>query len=108
MVLCAAYVEVLLRWSDSEAFLLNMTHFTRPPVHPRVGEVVGDFTSLLFLEVRRGGAEGFAAGARALQEQLREHLEHESVSGVEVLRGWAREGLGDPHLRGNFLRQHGA
>ena len=38
-------------------------------------------------------ATGSLQMARALQEQLREHLEHESVSGVEVLRGWAREGL---------------
>ncbi len=90
MVVCAAYAHVLERWSRSPRFTLNLTLFNRPPVHPDVMRVVGDFTSLVLLEVDLSAADGFEARAQRLQRRLREDLPHRQVSGVRVLREWSR------------------
>ena len=91
-LLCAAYAEVLGTWSAAERFVINVTTFSRLPLHPDVERVVGDFTSLLLLAVERGGAT-FRARARALQGQLAADLEHAAWSGVRVLREARRRGL---------------
>ena len=64
----------------------------RPPIHPRVNEIAGDFTNLLFLEIFRDVETPFIDWARALQAQLHSHLDHSVVHGVTVLRSWARQG----------------
>ena len=92
VVLCAAFAEALEAWCTRKEFLLNLTTFRRAPVHPRVGEIVGDFTTMAFLACRRPADEPFAAFARALQVQLHEQLDHRIVHGVEVLREWGRSG----------------
>ena len=92
MALCSAFAEVLSRWSGEAPFLLNLTHFTRPPIHQNVYDIAGDFTNLLFLECQRGAGTPFRTLASALQRQLHQHLEHSAVNGVEVLRAWRQAG----------------
>ncbi len=87
----AAYAEVLGRWSRSSRFTLNLTLFHRLPLHPRVQDLIGDFTSLTLLEVDAAPGEPFALRARRLQEQLWEDLEHRHVGGVRVMRELARQ-----------------
>ena len=78
---------VLSRYSGGEPFLLNLTHFQRPAIHPRVSEVVGDFTNVLLLACRPQGGIDFRSRSKSLQQQVRAHMEHaEWVNGVEVLR----------------------
>ena len=90
MVLCSAYAEVLARWSGGAPFLLNVTQFSRPPVHPRIQEITGEFTNVVFLECKRPAATPFAAWADSLQAQMRGHLDHsDAINGVEVLRAWS-------------------
>jgi amino acid adenylation domain-containing protein len=90
VVLMTVFADVLRAWSGQPDFTLNLTFFDRPPLHPRIGDVVGDFTSLIMLAVT-GTTEGsFAARALALQQQLMRDLEHSSYSGVRVLRDRAR------------------
>jgi acyl transferase domain-containing protein/non-ribosomal peptide synthetase component F len=89
-LLLAAFSEVLAAWSKGPRFLLNLTLFNRLPIHPQVGEVVGDFTSLVLLEVDAAGAGPFEERARRLQRRLWEDLDHRHVSGVRVLRERAR------------------
>ncbi len=90
MVVCAVYAEVLKTWSKDPHFTLNLTLFNRHPVHPEVNALVGDFTSILLLEVDYRGSEGFGCRAMRLQEQLRADLEHRIVNGIDVLRERAR------------------
>ena len=85
-VLLAAYAESLSVWSKSARFLLNLTLFNRMPLHPRVNDLVGDFTSLILLEVDNREPESFEGRARRLQLQLWEDMDHRFVSGVRVLR----------------------
>lgn len=94
--LLAAFSDVLAAWSKSPHFTLNLTLFYRLPFDPEVGSLIGDFTSVSFLDVDAGRGDAFADRARRHQAQLWEHLEHRYISGIEVLRELAR---GDRHQR---------
>jgi len=89
-VLLAAFCEVLGVWSKSPRFTLNVTLFNRPPLHPEINEIVGDFTSLSLLAVDTSLAGPFELRARAVQEQLWRDMEHQAVGAVQVLRELAR------------------
>ena len=90
-LLLAAFAEVLTRWSTTPHYTLNLTLFNRPPWHPQVEAVVGDFTSLSLLEVdHREAGTHFAQRAAALQRQLMDDLDHRGFNGVQVLREWAQ------------------
>ncbi|MHB2015943.1 MAG: HAD-IIIC family phosphatase, partial [Candidatus Xenobia bacterium] len=43
----ALFCDVLARWSASPRFTLNLTLLHRPPIHPQIHPVAGDFTSLI-------------------------------------------------------------
>ncbi|HEV2634126.1 MAG TPA: amino acid adenylation domain-containing protein [Actinocrinis sp.] len=94
--LVAAYADVLRRWSKRPDLTLNLTLFDRAPVHPRIGEVIGDFTSVVLLESRPEPDESFAGRAKRLHQQLMEDLGHSSFSGIRVLRERARRFGGRP------------
>nr|UYH37512.1 AMP-binding protein [Myxococcaceae bacterium MCy9487] len=89
-ILCAAFSEVLARWSKSPRFTLNLTLFNRLPLHPQINDLVGDFTSLTLLEVDASLLEPFTARALRLQQQLWQDLDHRHFGGVRVLRELAR------------------
>ncbi|MFL5884106.1 MAG: amino acid adenylation domain-containing protein, partial [Thermoleophilaceae bacterium] len=88
-LLSAAFAEVLGSFSGGGPFTLNLTSYSRLPVHEDVGRVIGDFTSLTLLQVD-GEGERFLDRARRLQTQLWRDLEHRRVNGVELLRELAR------------------
>jgi pyochelin synthetase len=88
-VVLAAYAEVLARWSRRPRFTLNLTLLNRQALHPQVGRLVGDFTTVSLLEVDTG-EERFASRAERLQEQLWQDMDHRLFSGVEVMREIAR------------------
>jgi amino acid adenylation domain-containing protein len=89
-VLLAAYATVLGRWSRRSRFVLNLPTFNRLPIHPEVGSIVGDFTSLTLLEVDLGAARGVLNLATSLQAQLWQDLAQHDYDGVRVLRDLAR------------------
>src|ERR1051325_9075098 len=89
-LLMAIYAEVLGVWSATTRFCLNVTIYNRLPLHPHVEQIVGDFTSMIFLVVDRTTASPFVERARELQKQLWTDLAFRHVSGVEVLRELAR------------------
>ncbi|HEX8151320.1 MAG TPA: amino acid adenylation domain-containing protein, partial [Pyrinomonadaceae bacterium] len=90
-VLLAAYSEVLAAWSKSARFTVNLTLFNRLPLHPRVNELVGDFTSIILLAVDASRAETFETRALRLQEQLWDDIDHRHFSGVSVLRELSKQ-----------------
>ncbi|MCK9893445.1 amino acid adenylation domain-containing protein [Frankia sp. AgB32] len=95
-VLVAAYADVLRHWSKRPEFTLNLTLFNRSPLHPQIGGVIGDFTSLVLLETRPEPEESFAERAKRLHHQLMDDLGHSTYSGVRVLRERARRLGGRP------------
>ncbi|MFF3306020.1 amino acid adenylation domain-containing protein [Streptomyces sp. NPDC002952] len=89
-VVAAAFAEVLAAWSAETSLTLNLTVFDRRDDHPQVGQVVGDFTSLLLLGHHSRPGESWAATVRRLQGQVWEGIEHNSVSTTWVLQQLAR------------------
>jgi amino acid adenylation domain-containing protein len=89
VVLLTAFTQVLSRWSGDESFTLNLTLFNRPPLHPQINQLVGDFTSTTLLEVG-GMAEAFDSRAIAIQRQLWADLEHVAFGGLDVIRALAQ------------------
>lgn len=90
VALGSAYAQILDRWSRSKRFTLNLTLFNRLPIHDHVNHLVGDFTSLVLLEVDHETPESFALRASRWQKQLWRDLEHRQVNGVKVLEEWSR------------------
>ena len=89
-VLAAAYAEVVARCCGGAAFTLNVPTFNRPPLHPEVYDVVGDFASFGLLAVDALDERSFAERARMLHERLGEMLDHGAVHGVELVRELGR------------------
>ena len=89
-ILLAAYAEVLAIWSKEKHFTLNMTFFNRLPLHKDVYSIVGDFTSLTLLEIDARSPTTLANRAKSIQSQFMQDFEHRMVSGVEVMREWAK------------------
>jgi len=89
-VLLAAFADVLAQFSGTRHFTINLIIFDRQPLHESVSEMIGDFTSMVLLEVDGGEDASFEARARRIQKQVWRDLDNKSVSGVEVLRDIAR------------------
>jgi len=81
-----AYAETVNRWTSQDGFTLGVTLLNRLPVHQRIDQLVGDFSSVDLLEVRPRAEDTFFEGARALQARLWADMDHAACSGVEVLR----------------------
>lgn len=84
-----AFAEVIRAWSAAPRFTLNVAIFNRPPVHPQIRALIGNFTSTVL--VAATGTDGtFVSRARLVQDNLADALEHRQVSGVRLLREAAR------------------
>lgn len=90
VVLLAAFTATITRWSRRPHYTVMLTYFDRFVPHPQVEEVIGDFTSLVPVEIDHRAPGAFVERARRLQEQLWANLDHASVSGVTVMRDWLR------------------
>ncbi|RCX18353.1 amino acid adenylation domain-containing protein [Anaerobacterium chartisolvens] len=89
-VIMNAFAQVLAVWSKNQDFTMNLTLFNRLPLHPQINDIIGDFSSLIFLAVENGGQGTFEEQARRLQERLWEDMDHRYVSGVRVMREMAK------------------
>jgi nonribosomal peptide synthetase protein BlmIV len=98
-VLLAAYAEVLGAWSKTRHFTLTMTVFDKLPLHERVDELVGDFSSIALLELDLREPAAFTERLRAIQARLWRDLDHSAFGGIRVLREWARRQQGDAGSR---------
>jgi thioesterase domain-containing protein len=94
-VLLTAYAEALATWSGGEHFAITLTLFDRPPIHPDVDKVVGDFTSLLLHEIDRREPGTFADHVRRVQHRLFADLDHRAYSALDLL---AERAAGQGHV----------
>lgn len=90
-VLLAAYAEVLGLWGAGRRFALSVPEFNRPPHHPNINDVIGEFASFTVLEIDNRGNDSFEVRARRHQAQLWQDLDHRMFSGVAVLREYAKQ-----------------
>ncbi|MEU6665611.1 amino acid adenylation domain-containing protein [Streptomyces sp. NPDC046727] len=96
-LLLTAFADVLGRWSARPDLTLNLTLFDRRDVHPDIGNVLGDFTSLMLVSSRPQPGDSWLTRARRVQEELWRSLDHREVSAVWVLRELARR-TGEPEI----------
>lgn len=89
-LLLSVFTACLSRWQQREPMTLNLTTFARPPVHPEMQDIVGDFTQLSLVTLTP--QQDFWAQTRALQQTLLEVLAHGSFSGIEVMRALRETG----------------
>jgi amino acid adenylation domain-containing protein len=85
-LLLAIFADILALWSKTAHFTLNLTLFNRLPVHEQINQLVGDFTSLILLEIDNHQPTAFSERARLIQKQLWQDLEYRHVSGIHVMR----------------------
>lgn len=97
-LLLAAFARVLAMWSQTDHFTLNMTLFQRAPFHPDVHRIVGDFTTVLLLEVKHESRDPFEVFAKRIASRLRCDLEHRDYSGLKVLQQMAVRGRERPWI----------
>lgn len=83
--LLALFAEVLSAWGGGSRFAIMMTVFNRDPVHPQIDQVIGDFTQLMLVEIKRR-QQSVGDNASAVQSQLRADLEHRSYSAIEFVK----------------------
>lgn len=97
-VLIATFAATVARWADSGHFVLNIPNFNRLPLHPAVGDLVGEFATFTLLEVNVDEYTSFPDFCHAVQGQLWADVDRGRLSGVRVLRELAarRGGLDGP------------
>ncbi|MEV7457102.1 non-ribosomal peptide synthetase [Pseudarthrobacter oxydans] len=88
-LLCAAYADVLRRWSGNKEFTITALVSTRPMVQTieeraSIDGTVGNFGTTVLLACMDGTS--FADRARALQSRLLRDASHSIFSGVDVAR----------------------
>jgi non-ribosomal peptide synthetase component F len=87
----ATFAEVLAAWTREPGFTLAVSGVFKPPLHPRLERVVGNFNSLTLLPI--AGMEGdFTSRMRRLHELVSACLDHASFSGFELVRELGRGG----------------
>lgn len=86
ILLITMFSEVLRKYSINKEFVLNITQFNREQVHPKINEIVGDFTTLTLLEVRISKENTILKRAEILQKQLAEDINHSLYSAIEFGR----------------------
>ncbi len=92
LVLLTAYGDTLAQWSRDAAMTLNVTLFNRPPLHPEIERIMGDFTSTLLLDLGAPAdpEESFKERATRVQARFWQDFEHAAFSGVRVLQQLAQ------------------
>ncbi|WP_081009862.1 non-ribosomal peptide synthetase [Pseudomonas asplenii] len=85
-MLLTVFGRVLRLACDNASFVINVTHFNRPPIHPDINDIVGDFASTFLLEYRCNDGEPLDASIGALCRQVLSDLDNSQYSGVQVLQ----------------------
>lgn len=86
VALLSAFAGTLAHWSEKPDFTLNLTTHTRPPLHPDINQVIGNFTSTVLLDVAVRSGQPFRELAVRTGHRLLEHLDRAVYPGVLVLR----------------------
>lgn len=89
IVILTAYTEVLRRWSINKDFCINMTVMERSINNKIFDDIIGDFTTVDILDIKNNNLT-FLEKSKLIQETFLSNIEHNSFSGIEVLRELSR------------------
>ncbi|SOU07152.1 non-ribosomal peptide synthetase/type I polyketide synthase [Xanthomonas arboricola] len=85
-LLLAAFSDVLARWSGTPRFCVNLTLFNRLPLHEQANAIVGDFTTLMLVEIDASRGGSFRDRVGRVQAQCLRDMEHRQFNAVDVIR----------------------
>jgi MFS family permease len=88
-LLATAFAEAVRPWSATPGFTLGLVGSYKPPIHPQIDHVLGNFNTVQLLAVE-ASAGNFDERARRLQQRIATDLDHQAFSGHRVLREWNR------------------
>ncbi|WP_277406994.1 condensation domain-containing protein [Lacrimispora xylanisolvens] len=83
--LMTLYGRILAAYSNRNTVTLNVTVFTRFPFHQAVKNMIGDFTSVMLLDINGESVELWEECLN-VQRKITENLEHMEYDGVSVIR----------------------
>ncbi|MBD3316818.1 MAG: amino acid adenylation domain-containing protein, partial [Chitinivibrionales bacterium] len=83
-VLMTIFAEVLLAWNKNRPMTIVVIDWERPPLHPEINEVVGDFTVQTWLPVAKA-RKTFKEKVKAAHEIIENDKKHKMVSGLRFL-----------------------
>ena len=83
-LLIGVYAEAIREVSENENFTINVTRFNRPQIDKEINEILGDFTTLLLLEINNAKYEKLLDRFKEIQKRLINDLNHELFSGIEM------------------------
>ncbi|HML89684.1 MAG TPA: amino acid adenylation domain-containing protein [Methylomusa anaerophila] len=86
VVLLTAYALVIACWAKNPRFTIDLTLFRRLPLHRQVNEIIGDFTSVVLMEMDFSSPCAFCAYAKQIQQRMYRNLDNTFFSGIEFLR----------------------
>ena len=93
VLLLGCFGEVLSRWAQQSRFALNLTLFNRIPFDPQVDAIIGDFTTLVLLEMSYADRSmPFLDRLRTHQRQLWTDLEHRYFDGMDMQQALRKTG----------------
>ena len=77
---------------------INLTVFNRYPFNEEVNFLVGDFTSVMLVEIDFTTSDIFEERVKSIQKEIMKNLEHRHYDGVEFIRELARKKnrIGEP------------
>lgn len=87
-----AYALVIARWSGKTDFTLNVPIFNRTLLDDSVMDMIGEFGSLIFLEVHLQMQDSFIENCRRIQEQFEKDMDYRMVNGARILREFSAKG----------------
>ncbi|HWU89528.1 MAG TPA: amino acid adenylation domain-containing protein, partial [Kofleriaceae bacterium] len=83
-VLLGVYLDVLATAARRAPFTVVVARWDRPPVHPQIYDIVGDFTAISWIASAQGGT--FAERLQQIQRGLDDDRAHPLVSGSRILQ----------------------
>ncbi|WP_103863499.1 hybrid non-ribosomal peptide synthetase/type I polyketide synthase [Aquimarina sp. I32.4] len=83
--LLTLYAEILSAWGGGSHFAIMLTVFNRDDVHPQVNEIIGDFTQLTLVEIKRE-QQSVAENGTKIQTQVHTDLENSTYSALEFVK----------------------
>lgn len=85
-LLITIFSETLKNHTINKEFVLNITQFNREQIHPDINKILGDFTTLTYLEIKTESEKSILSKAKKIQNQLTKDLSHRLYSAIEFGR----------------------
>lgn len=85
-ILLFSYAKMLNFWSSEDRFSISLTVFNRYPFNKEVNKIIGDFTSVMHIDMDFSENKNLADELAIIQSKMLEKLDHRHFDGVNLIR----------------------